>query len=153
MASRRIIVISSSEKLTRGVTSILRPKGYEVITESSASDDELIDEEVPDLVIVDLTSLGEPGQHLIAHLRTTLALAQTPIIVLSMHWRPWDKHVSATVLVPIEADDLTGTVRRLLNQPQPRAHLGAVGRPHHALGCAETRLTSLFVVGTAPWRC
>jgi DNA-binding response OmpR family regulator len=143
MAATRIVIISADEGMADHLAAALRPESYEVVIGSELSGVDLVDEEQPDLVIVDLSSLAARGQFLITDLHRIRSLAAVPILALSPRPRPLDMGVSATVLVPVEGDELRSAVRTLLLRrlapaalPRPAMpvgrHVAVRATPEHA---------------------
>ena len=136
----KILVVDDEADILSLVKLILETEGYGVIT--SASGDralELIQREVPDLVVLDLLMPGKSGLEVCRILRNQGRTKHVPIVVLSALGR--DVYVKLTkeagadahLTKPFTRTELLGEVRRCLREARTWKFSQQLGVEHNAL--------------------
>ena len=119
MSAPRILVDQSDSVTERFLISLLRARGFEVVT---PADGEPIVEfaraSMPDLIVTDLSPTGGDGYWVLQALRSDEHLADTPVIVLSVRDREediargLDEGADDYVVKPFSAIELVARIRR-----------------------------------------
>jgi DNA-binding NtrC family response regulator len=131
MASR-IFVVEDNPATLQGLSELLTHYGYEVTAVRGFPEAKrLLDERIPDLLIVDIRLGDYNGLHLVV--RQHLAHPDCPIIATTGYPDPVleaeaRSYGAAYIEKPVGIDDLLPLVRQLLNEPEDqRALLAADG--------------------------
>jgi DNA-binding response OmpR family regulator len=102
MAGERILLAEDDPVTCRFLASLLREKGYDVLLAEDGEDAyRLAVDRRPDLIVTDLVMPYRDGIEFLSALRRDLALADIPIVVLSMK----DKEEDIVRGLEIGADD------------------------------------------------
>lgn len=120
---KRIVVAEDDEPMLRLLQGILEGEGYDITTARDGGEAfELINRNVPDLLVTDVVMPAMDGISLIKKLRKQLATAYVPIIIISTH-TDTDVEVEGInagaddfMSKPINARRLIARVNRLLKQ-------------------------------------
>jgi len=136
----KILVVDDEVDILSLVKLILETEGYGVIT--SASGDralELIQREVPDLVVLDLLMPGKSGLEVCRILRNQGRTKHVPIVVLSALGREVDVKLTkeagadAHLTKPFTRTELLGEVRRCLREARTWKFSQQLGVEHKTL--------------------
>ena len=119
----RILVIDDDPVSLRFVATLLRDKGYDVLTaEDGRYGCEVAQKERPDLIVSDLLMPYRDGFHVVRVLRADAELAAIPIIILSMRGGEEDVVRGLTegaddyVVKPFNARELLARIRKQLDR-------------------------------------
>ena len=84
--SKRIIVVDDDKEIREIVTFVLDHHGFEVAAASNGQQlHRLLDERVPDLIILDIMMPGEDGFHIFHSLRDNPRTQTIPVIIMTAH--------------------------------------------------------------------
>ena len=87
--SERVLVVDDDKQMLKAVTNALSARGYDVLTAATGESAlEIVAEEEPDLVLLDLRLPGIEGREVIERLRTW---SELPVIVISVREGQDDK--------------------------------------------------------------
>ena len=122
----RVVVCEDDPVILRLIQVSLRDCGYELLTASNgALGFELIERELPDAIVTDVTMPGMSGLELADAVRAHPDLAQIPILFLSAaaqrtHREEGDRHgATAYVTKPFRAAELRATLAWALERSRP----------------------------------
>lgn len=123
MATERIIVAEDDPVTLRFVSTLLSDKGYEVLeAEDGETALDLALMHMPDLIISDIVMPYRDGFGFIRELRSQQALANIPVIILSMRDREddivrgFEEGADDYVVKPFNARELVARVKKLLQR-------------------------------------
>lgn len=81
---KTILVVDDDEALAEAVKMILEDEGYEVLTAfGSKHADQLIQEQCPDLIVLDYRLPGENGLSIAQRLKQSASTQRVPIVMIS----------------------------------------------------------------------
>ncbi|MBE2192824.1 MAG: response regulator [Anaerolinea sp.] len=119
---KRIMVVDDEPGARKIINIMLDRGGFSVIEAASAAEAlTLLEQETPDLIILDIMMGGMDGIALCSALRNREATSQTPILMLSARTdgeaviKSVDAGATDYISKPIFHHDLVGRVRKLLN--------------------------------------
>jgi len=119
----RVLVIDDDPVSLRFVATLLREKGYEVLTaEDGRYGCELAKQHRPDLIVSDLLMPYRDGFHVVRVIRADADLARIPVILLSMRGgeddvvRGLDEGADDYIVKPFNARELLARIRKQLDR-------------------------------------
>ena len=119
----RVLVIDDDPVSLRFVATLLREKGYEVLTaEDGRYGCELAKQHRPDLIVSDLLMPYRDGFHVVRVIRADAELARIPVILLTMRGgeddvvRGLDEGADDYVVKPFNARELLARIRKQLDR-------------------------------------
>jgi two-component system, cell cycle response regulator DivK len=123
MANELILVVEDNEKNRRLVRDVLQVKGYRVVeAESGEAALELVNTQLPQLVLMDIQLPGMNGIEALARLRASPATKPVPVIAFTASVMPQDRHqimtagFDAFIAKPISLKELVTTVAATLEK-------------------------------------
>jgi CheY-like chemotaxis protein len=123
MANELILVVEDNEKNRRLVRDVLQVKGYRVVeAESAEAALELVNTQLPQLVLMDIQLPGMNGIEALARLRALPATKPVPVIAFTASVMPQDRHqimaagFDAFIAKPISLKELVATVAATLEK-------------------------------------
>ncbi len=124
-AATRVVVVDDDPYVVDVLRAVLEERGYGVVgvTDGGAAI-EVIEEEHPAAIVLDLAMPGTSGAEVLSRLRHSAATAEVPVVVVS-GTRPADAQETAALadgwlVKPVDPGRLAGTVRDVIRR-----------RPHH----------------------
>ena len=85
---RKILVLESDADILQIISHILTDEGYQpILCKTEQGIHEVIVQEKPDVILLDIVSPSEQGTRLCRTLKATAATSHIPVIVLSTHSR------------------------------------------------------------------
>ena len=121
-APRKIMVVDDEPAIRDLIVAVLEDEGYEVVVAISGRRAiELLPQERPDLVLMDIMMPEMDGREAFRRIRELPDLAHTPVVMMSAATAP-DRlapRVSAFLAKPFDLDHLLETIARVL-EDQPR---------------------------------
>lgn len=138
--SGRILVVDDQQANLQVVSALLSRKGYEVATATNGIDAlETLRAHAPDLVLLDMLMPGMDGFELLAELRKDPALAQLPVVFLTVAQdrelllRAFDSGAVDYVTKPFMPEELLARVEAHLGLKRMRDRLEHVARERQEL--------------------
>lgn len=125
---KKILVVDDETKITRLLTCFLQSAGYEVHAEASGQAAlDAVNQDVPDLVVLDLRLPDISGYEVSTRLRRNFNPSALPIVMITAMDRPEDRErgfehgANAYMAKPFELDELNQTITTLLQEEPPTA--------------------------------
>ena len=114
--AKKILIIDDDPVVVKYLENLFQDNGYETCSASSSMEGlELVRQEKPDLISLDLEMPGEWGPRFYRKLRKDKQLRDTPIIVVSgIDGDHAIKDAVAFVAKPFDPDKLLGIVKRTI---------------------------------------
>ncbi len=120
-ASRTILVVDDEQDILELLDSLLRRKGYRVLTANNGNEAlELLERESVDLLLADLKMPGLNGFRLVSELQRRLP--GLPIVVMSGYGQQMEPMLAELgvrhyIVKPIDFDALFGLFKEILQKP------------------------------------
>ena len=118
--SGRIIVVDDDPNVLRLMSYIVQREGYDVVSAQSGAEAlEIIEQDPPRLVILDLMMPGVSGFHICEYLRTEPGMSDVRILAVTGYAEPANMRrilamgANEYVEKPLNVDDFLAKVRRL----------------------------------------
>lgn len=124
-ATTRVVVVDDDPYVVDVLRTALEQRGYEVVGVTDGETAiEVVEDEHPAAVVLDLAMLGTSGAEVLTRLRRSAATAEVPVVVVSGA-RPADAREAAALadgwlVKPVDPERLAGTVRDVIRR-----------QPHH----------------------
>jgi len=122
MSMKRILIVDDEIDLVKLIRFRLKKAGYEILTAYSGSDGlAIIQQEKPDLVLLDLNLPGMLGSEVCTRVKADAELRHIPIVLLSasaenLKERARQIGANASLVKPFEHQTLIEIIARLVNQ-------------------------------------
>lgn len=123
--SVKIIIIEDDPAIVISLEYLMTQQGYEVqLAESAESGEELIQREIPDLILMDINLPLQSGFELCRKLRANAVYDQTRIVLLTAKGRDVDHKKGIAlgadkyIIKPFSTRELVQTVQDLLSQKE-----------------------------------
>lgn len=118
---KKILIADDEPDVVQLVAMLLKPEGYELVTAETGEDAiEQVQEQRPDLVLLDILMPGGHGFSVLKSIRENPELRATKVMILSSksyaedRRRALDAGADAYMTKPFDADALLNTVKGLL---------------------------------------
>jgi two-component system cell cycle response regulator DivK len=125
-AGHIVLVVEDNDKNRKLARDVLQVKGYRVMeAESAEAALDLVKEQIPDLVLMDIQLPGMSGIQALACLREMPATKNVPVIAFTASVMPQDRHqiiaagFDAFVAKPISVKDFVVTVAETITKGRP----------------------------------
>ena len=117
----KILVVEDDVLVLSLLQKILERAGYRTLrAEDGSSALQILEEQQPDLIVLDLFLPGMNGLELLKFVKQNDRLKHTPIVVVSAHPNVapevYDSGVERILIKPVQPDELRETVRTLLEE-------------------------------------
>ena len=119
MSSSKILVVDDEPAIRELIVAVLEDEGYEAIGAGSGSRAlELLPDERPDLVLMDIMMPEMDGREALRRMRERPDLASIPVVMMSAAFAPdrVGQRVAAFLPKPFDLDHLLETVARILDR-------------------------------------
>jgi CheY-like chemotaxis protein len=122
--NKKIMVVDDDEEIIKMVKTALEREGYTVIGIKDSNEClKRLDEEKPDLILLDILMPGVDGWELCRRIKQSELLISVPISMLTVKKSPEDikksleyAHANAHLVKPLSVDELRSAVRKLLEE-------------------------------------
>src|SRR5690242_6112868 len=122
---KRILVVDDEESILKLIQAILEDEGYSVQIGIDGQCLQNLQDDLPDLVLLDITLAGEDGRDLCAQLKQREETKHIPVILCSAYFRgdiiTYLAGASTFLPKPFEIDDLIDTIARYTSPAQEPA--------------------------------
>jgi len=122
---RCILVVDDDKEVREIISFVLRRNGFEVIVASSGQQiQQLLQQRVPDLILLDVMMPGEDGYRLCRYLRRDPLTQHIPIVIMTAHaediYQQISRDVGASqhITKPFHPLDLVEKVKALLRMKE-----------------------------------
>ena len=137
--AKKILVVDDEQQLALAIKIRLQSRGYQVVLASDGKEAiELIQEEHPDLVILDVLMPVMDGYSCLREMNTRFGRSKTPIIILTARDRMKElfelEGIEDYLVKPFDHEDLLVRIERVLRRREPASSpstgaAGAAGSP------------------------
>ena len=117
----RVLVVDDEPNILLSLEFLMQQAGFEVTTAEDAEQAQvLISQQVPDLILLDISLPGMSGFDLLEHLRADEATRSLPVVMLTAHGREVEKQkgmalgASDYITKPFSTRELVSRVQALL---------------------------------------
>ncbi|MBI5528296.1 MAG: response regulator [Deltaproteobacteria bacterium] len=125
---KRILVVDDEKAIQTLLSELLAHEGYGVTCVASGAEvDAAIKEDIPDLVILDVSLPGEDGIVICARLKNNMATMNVPVILMTAKYDSVDDARAGLnagadeyVIKPFLNSVMIGNVKHLLGEPHQR---------------------------------
>lgn len=83
--ARKILLVDDAPAIVQAVSHILRVMGYEVITADGTKVIQIMTEQCPDLLLLDIWMSGSDGRDICKQIKEHEVLCLTPVLLFSAH--------------------------------------------------------------------
>jgi len=117
----KILIVEDDVLFLSLLQKILERAGYQTLrAEDGGRALQILEEQQPDLIVLDLILPGMSGLELLKFVKQNDRLKHTPIVVVSAHPNVapevYDSGVERILIKPVQPDELRETVRTLLEE-------------------------------------
>ena len=124
LMARKILLVDDAPAIVHAVSQILRVMGYEVITADGTEVMQIMAEQHPDIVLLDIWMSGCDGRDICRQIKGHEVLCLTPVLLFSAHWNVAQiaEEVGANgyILKPFKMQDLLVTIATTIEKAQSR---------------------------------
>ena len=122
--ARKILLVDDAPAIVHAVSQILQVMGYEVITADGTEAMQIMTEQHPDLLLLDIWMSGCDGRDICRQIKGHEELCLTPVLFFSAHWdiAQIAEEVGADgyILKPFKMQDLLATIATTIEKVQSR---------------------------------
>jgi DNA-binding response OmpR family regulator len=124
---KRVLVVDDSEAILEVIKITLEFAGYEVATSLTGECFQQMENDLPDLILLDVSLAGEDGREMCRHLKDNETSRHIPVILISARdsmWKRVDGFGANDFLAkPFHITDLRDTVKKYLLLSSSEAHV------------------------------
>lgn len=122
--ARKILLVDDAPAIVHAVSQILQVMGYEVITADGPEAMQMMSEQHPDLLLLDIWMSGCDGRDICRQIKEHEMFCLTPILLFSAHWDVAQiaEEVGADgyILKPFKMQDLLTAIVTTIEKAQSR---------------------------------